>query len=275
MRPESHVNSDISITKLHRAFLAAGWTVEEVRRDYGEDLQVRIFDRGEATPYRFFVQAKAITDATRSRSRDGRYVSYPIERHHLEAWNGFSEPVVLTLWDVARDQIYWDIAQSLEWPPTSTKTRSCTIRFPTDNLLDSAGLARIRARTIGRAQRREIELQGVEVLIERIHELFDAAVTFEPHEGRIRIDLPNGEADITYFGRRSQVLQELMKHTGLAAEGAVFMQYAILEALVRYLDKGNPIPLIKDGSLELLSGNSGEVIRQLVRAEEIGPTCGA
>lgn len=66
------------------------------------------------------------------------------------------------------------LAQSLHWLPTSRDTETGTIRFPTDNLLNADGLARIRARTIARSQRHEVELSGVLVLIGRVRELISS-----------------------------------------------------------------------------------------------------
>lgn len=57
-RPRSHEVEDLSRNRLRDAFNGVGWTVEDLRKDYGEDLLVRIFDNGIATPLSFFVQAK-------------------------------------------------------------------------------------------------------------------------------------------------------------------------------------------------------------------------
>jgi len=198
-RPKSHVNADRTITKLHEAFLTVGWTVEELDKDYCEDLQVRIFDEGEATPYLFFVQAKHIEPGTRRRSKNERFVPYRFERHHLQTWQDFGVPVVLALRDVDPDRMYWEIAQSVTVP--HTQTRRCTVRFQTDNLLDGDGLARIRSRTIARFKRLETEHHGAQVLIDRLHELFDIEIDYDPHGGRLGVKLPNGDTDLTFFGR--------------------------------------------------------------------------
>ena len=58
-RPRSHRIEDLSRNRLRDAFNSVGWVVEDLRKDYGEDLLVRIFEQGVATPVAFFVQAKA------------------------------------------------------------------------------------------------------------------------------------------------------------------------------------------------------------------------
>ena len=83
---------DLSRNRLHAAFESYGWTVEDLAKDYGEDLLVRIFDRGIATPYSFFVQAKA-TDRIAAYIRQDM-VAFPIETGHLRHWVRFSEPVI-------------------------------------------------------------------------------------------------------------------------------------------------------------------------------------
>ncbi|WP_167487950.1 DUF4365 domain-containing protein [Nocardia terpenica] len=268
-RPGAHVNADVSIIKLRSAFLSAGWTVEELNSDYGDDLQVRIFDQGVATPYLFFVQAKHVEHGSKYRSRDGRYVSYRFERRHLESWETLWQPVVLTLWDVERDQIYWDIAQSLDWPPTSRNTGKCTIRFPTDNLLDEDGLACIRARTIARSQRHEAELDSVQVLIGRISELFDTEIDYDPSAERILITLPNGDADLTFFGSMGQMMAEAAERTGLDVATAYALMICMTSALLRCAEK-HPFPLIRDGSVRPATG-AKEILREAIRDQEISP----
>ncbi|WP_280456571.1 DUF4365 domain-containing protein [Nocardia carnea] len=270
-RPNSHVNADICIAKLHSAFNAAGWTVEELHKDYGEDLQVRIFEDGQATPHVFFVQAKHVEDPARHQSKDGRFISYPFQRHHLEIWQDFWEPVVLTLWDVKSDQLYWDIAQSLEWPPTSKATQRCTVRFPSDNILDSDGLARIKSRTISRYQRLEIEQRGAEILIGRIRELFDVKIDYNPRIGQLAITLPNGEADLTVWGRFAERLEIEAAKTGQELGDYYFDLMMAISKLTDRIEQGDPFPIRNsDGSFKYVTGIE-EVTRQLQRQTELTP----
>ncbi|MFJ4651141.1 DUF4365 domain-containing protein [Nocardia sp. NPDC088792] len=269
-RPDTHVNADITTTKLRGAFLSAGWTVQELNSsDYGEDLLVRIFDEGIATPYMFFVQAKHLEPGSKHRSKNDRYVSYSrFKRRHVEVWENFWQPVVLALWDIDQDQIYWDIAQSLDWPPTDRDTENCTIRFPTDNLLDADGLARIRARTINRAQRHEGELSGIKVLIDRVRELFDAEVDFDPGAERILITLPNGDGDLTFFGGMAKMITEVTEQTGLDGRTAYELLLILGTSFLKCADE-HPVPFIRNGSVQLTTGAKG-VMREALRDREVG-----
>ncbi|MBF6299065.1 DUF4365 domain-containing protein [Nocardia amamiensis] len=261
----------MSIAKLQRAFLSVGWTVEELHKDYGEDLQVRIFHEGEATPYLFFVQAKHVANAARYRTKDGRYISYPFERQHLEIWEDFSEPVILTLWDVETDQIYWDMAQSLEWPPTNRKTRQCTVRFPSDNILDQDGLERIEARTIHRASRFEIHKSGTDNLIQRFQELFDVEIDYDAHHEYLSVTLPNGEVDFTYFGTKAVMMQKLEEETGL--EPTEIFQKLMAVGTLFALSAANDVPIPvrgRNGAVEVARGID-ELMRIVTRNLELIP----
>ena len=71
-RPRSHHLEDLSRNRVHDAFTAVGWTVEDLRKDYGEDLFVRIFQDGRATLLCFFVQAKATDNLERHLTKGKR-----------------------------------------------------------------------------------------------------------------------------------------------------------------------------------------------------------
>jgi hypothetical protein len=110
-RPRSHHLEDLSRKRLHDAFGAVGWTVEDLRKDYGEDLFVRIFQDGRATPLCFFVQAKA-TDNLERHLAKGERLTFPVERRHVDHWQQFWEPVILSLWDSKDDRTYWTCVQT-------------------------------------------------------------------------------------------------------------------------------------------------------------------
>src|SRR4051812_24653587 len=106
-RTREHELEALSRHQLHDLFIKAGWTVEDIQHDYGEDLFVRIFNQGHATHWTFFVQAKATDHIERYRSKDGKSLSYPLDRDHLDSWVKFWEPVILTLWDAQSGVTYW------------------------------------------------------------------------------------------------------------------------------------------------------------------------
>src|SRR6266568_7052899 len=91
--------------------LRASWTVSEIHPDYGEDLFVRIFNKGVSRPLYFFVQSKGCENITDYLIQGGMVVSYPVSTAHIEDRKHFLEPVILTVWDSKTKIAYWQIVQ--------------------------------------------------------------------------------------------------------------------------------------------------------------------
>jgi uncharacterized protein DUF4365 len=141
-RPRSHEVEDLSRNRLREAFNGVGWTVEDLRKDYGEDLLVRIFDNGIATPLSFFVQAKG-TDVIQNYVSGTGPIFVPLKRGHVNHWMEFSEPVFVALWDSKADLIYWNCVQtyfSTEEGKTALADTTDSVRIPVDRPLDATGL---------------------------------------------------------------------------------------------------------------------------------------
>src|SRR6202035_439631 len=102
-RPRQHLLEDLARARLRRDFSSIGWTVEDLASDYGEDLLVRIFETGSATPWSFFVQSKATDHLDRLRMSDGQHLAVRLPSKHLQHWLLFWEPVVLTVYDATHD----------------------------------------------------------------------------------------------------------------------------------------------------------------------------
>src|SRR5687768_1829307 len=66
-RPREHVLEEESFIAL-RALLPAAWTLEQVRRDYGLDARVEVFQGGNATGLAFWAQLKATDEAAVKRA---------------------------------------------------------------------------------------------------------------------------------------------------------------------------------------------------------------
>ncbi len=75
-RPRQHVIEDFARAALRDTFAGQGWTTEDLNEDYGLDMLVRVFERGKATPWCFFVQSKATEQFSRLRLKDGRGLSF-------------------------------------------------------------------------------------------------------------------------------------------------------------------------------------------------------
>lgn len=149
-RTANHSTGDRAQTRVRKVFEDVGWAVNELPRDYGEDLLVRICERGRATPFTFFVQSKGMS----KRRRGPRFVGAPGQRHyraqvsqaHVSLWKRLSLPVVVTFWDERSDRIYWEIVApgELIWPRPRGREGARGVVIPEENALDRLGLRRIR-----------------------------------------------------------------------------------------------------------------------------------
>lgn len=126
---------------------------------------VRIFERGKATPLKFFVQAKATDNISRFQRGKTDIIRLPLKKEHLLQWKGFNDPVILTLWDSHSELIYWVCAQnaidklSKQLYPASSKQKIIPVPVPPENVLDGDGVNRIHriSRTYHRRVLREKE----------------------------------------------------------------------------------------------------------------------
>ncbi|MEU1982079.1 DUF4365 domain-containing protein [Nocardia sp. NPDC019395] len=215
-RPPAHIKSDRSVAKLIDLFSEyGGWTAEELKKDYGEDLLVRIFESNRTTPYAFFVQLKHFSNRSRHLSKDGKYLKYSFDVRHVAQWNDLWEPVVLVLWDSELNEFYWEIAQSPEIAPSSRGKKSRTIYIPIDNRIDKTGIARIAVRTRKRHERFENEQTGATALIGRLSELVDFEIDYHPQAGLLFLTWPDGRSEMTAFGKGLEKLLILSAETGL------------------------------------------------------------
>jgi len=156
-RPRSHEIEDISRRRLRDIFGTCGWVVWDLYPDYGEDFLVRIFTDAIATHFSFFVQAKGTDTIDNYVRDDGKYLYFPIDVDHLEHWDKFWEPVILTIWDAKADITYWEIIQdSLQRKQVaSSRRKTMSVRVPIVNVLNEHGLQEIVVRTKRRFRRFE------------------------------------------------------------------------------------------------------------------------
>jgi hypothetical protein len=226
-RPRSHQFADKAIVRLHDAFISAGWTVEDLDKDYGEDLLVRIFKNEQATSYTFYVQAKSTSNIRRYIRKNDTFISYPFNTQHLQHWNDFWEPVVLAIWDSQADVTYWETAQTPERLPDIARKRPIFF-IPLSNVLDDEGMKRIAARTVRRHRRFEREQQGAQILIDRLQELLGIEIEYEPQAGLLSVATPDGRTELTVFGKLQERTQDLADSERISIE----------EMIHRVLNKG-------------------------------------
>lgn len=225
-RPRSHVLETEARDQLREAFARRGWTIEDLRNDYGEDMLVRIFDDGHATPWMFFVQAKATENIERHLRRSGKQLRAAVRVRTLAHWHRLWEPVLLTVWSPQRDVTYWETVQDAEEPahPRGAHSRTVSVVVPTDNVLDNRGLDRIRTRVISRYSRLESERAAAGALAEHMENVLGVAVDWDAEAEVLIIETPGEGAEVRFVGRLARLVERLEVTTGkppdeLVAEG--------------------------------------------------------
>jgi hypothetical protein len=82
---------EVGVASVASALVNAGWSVDQVHSDYGEDLIAQTFLKGIADPFRIYVQVKS--------SR--KHVNLSLRRDHLRKWLGSIDLFLIVLWDVS------------------------------------------------------------------------------------------------------------------------------------------------------------------------------
>ena len=220
-RTRSHQLEDMSRNRLHHLFTKVGWTVEDLAKDYGEDILVRIFEKGEATQLSFFVQAKATDNFSRYLNKSSDLIRYPISKEHTSLWSRFHEPVILTLWDSRSDITYWTCAQDAldhtEGTPDRKRTKKVRIPIPCANILNSGAARRIRNIAQARHKRLEREVEGAKILIDLLESKLGVKVEYSA-SGVLIVTWPTNEIEMTFFGKTADLLDRIAKHRGISAQ---------------------------------------------------------
>jgi Domain of unknown function (DUF4365) len=218
IRPRSHVLEEVSKTKLREALVdGMGWVIEELHKDYGEDLFVRIFKDGRATPLAFFIQAKASSRAAFDKRR--KRFSVRVKTAHLHHWAMFWEPVFVTLYDARRGNTYWEaVHYYLETPEGRTRLHSAgktiSIPIPAINRLDEEGIKRMLIWTKQRFRRHANEELAAKVLLELLEDAGVEIIEYSPENECVAKREKDGGATYIYFGQ----FAELMDARGISGE---------------------------------------------------------
>jgi hypothetical protein len=234
-RPRAHILEDLAKGYLHSTFASQGWTVEDLGKDYGEDFLVRIFEKGLATPWTFFVQSKATDDIARFKAKNGHHLALKVTSGHAKHWAEFSEPVVLTVYDAKTQETYWEIVQThfeeADTPPKRKSLKSVTINVPLDNTLNNEGLRRLRNRTKHRFLGMITRKEGAGILIDQLRKHWGVEITYAADygllilpEGRF-VAHPSKSAIVAPFGKCAATLEKWTKKIGVDAD--VFLETAI------------------------------------------------
>lgn len=110
-RTREHVIASQCHYYVEKFFIDKGHTVDHPKEDYGIDVLVNTFDTdGYAEGGNILLQLKA-SDNLRY-SKDGLYVSFPVETKHYEFWMKQTMPVFLIVYDAQKVKAYWLYVQA-------------------------------------------------------------------------------------------------------------------------------------------------------------------
>lgn len=90
MRPASHQTGDVGLNAVEKLFLDAGWVVNRIVSDYGEDLSVQTVADGNVEKFRIYVQVKSIKSQKRT--------AVSLRTDDLFIWNFSKEMFLLVCW---------------------------------------------------------------------------------------------------------------------------------------------------------------------------------
>lgn len=106
LHTREHVIADLAVNHVERQGLLCGYFFEKFSHDYGFDLALFTYTAGgEMDDGSVLLQVKA-TEET-SPAKDGRTVPFRVTRSDLVTWLKPLLPVVLVVYDVARDAAFW------------------------------------------------------------------------------------------------------------------------------------------------------------------------
>jgi hypothetical protein len=145
-RTRGHVIADLSVNFVERQVLLCGYTLERIVHDYGLDLNLVTYDvGGEVEPGQVPIQVKA-TDRLPLLA-DGSAVAFPVSTADLALWLGELLPVILVVYDAARDRAHWLYVQrhaEEQLLRLDDLGGSMTLRIPVGNELNPASVRLFR-----------------------------------------------------------------------------------------------------------------------------------
>lgn len=139
---------NISRNQLGEFLESHGFVTGDISPDLGEDILIRIYEKGVSTGISFFVQLKSVNNIEKYTLKSGD-ISYPFEVKDLEHWAAQAVTVVLVIWDVNRKQGWWMwINYAIQFlqgsNPVWKQNKTTSIHVPSKNELTEAGLLEIR-----------------------------------------------------------------------------------------------------------------------------------
>ena len=139
-RTEEHEIAEVALTAIQAVIATAGFAVERITNDYGEDLLVQTSYEGQMDASRLWVQAKG-TRSIGSYARAGRRFALSIDRSHLTRWARSADPVVIALWDCVQGVGYSTRVD--DRPRTGDETDTAMVYFDPDQPFDTAHVIKL------------------------------------------------------------------------------------------------------------------------------------
>lgn len=148
-RPKAHENGDIAVAAVRQIWARAGAAVQELGKDYGEDLLVLTALAGELDHSRIWVQVKGRSRVPRMDQPDGKATVY-VDSELVRRWAMSADPVVFVLWDLQKE-VGWYTFPALRYfsdPVDVTSREKVSLRVHAADVFDEHA-----ARSIAGVQR--------------------------------------------------------------------------------------------------------------------------
>ena len=221
-RSTSHILESRSRDRVKAVFHDHGFVVDDLHEDYGEDMLVRVFREGRATPYSFLVQVKA-----RAKSINGAFATVRVKRSHVDHWARLIQPVFIVLWSALDGSMLWEsVTHAIKEHHGPAGTRTLSLRIPLANKLDSQGILRMRNISREVCEMLTRERAGGELLCQLLEKYTAMRVAdYSPRNEVLILDEPKGGCSIYFFGKLLELLEvRLGKKRGAVAK---FLKAAI------------------------------------------------
>jgi Domain of unknown function (DUF4365) len=253
-RTQSHILEARSRDRVRTAFHDLGFVVDDLHQDYGEDMLVRIFKDGFATPYSFFVQVKATeklknADVVRLRTL------------HIRHWKRLIQPVFVIVWNATTESATWEaISHAIEDSSIDLiQQKTLSVHIPQGNRFDEDGIRRMAniARTRFDMARRERD--GSALLRELLEKHTKLKVSeYSAHDEALVLKYPDGHYEFCIFGEFAEMLHLM----GL--NGKKFKKY-----LFEHIQKTHVKVEGENGPIVYFDDNGREIHRFTTRAEQV------
>ncbi len=137
-RPPEHITAGRARAAVEAVIAEAGFAVEVVKNDYGEDLLVQTSHAGKMDASRMWLQVKGTRDSQQYRRATGSF-AYSVPIDHAIRWLRSGDLVIVVLWDVVnRTGWYAVVADQVdEWDSAEAGTSSLVVRFSPKHVFDS------------------------------------------------------------------------------------------------------------------------------------------